>query len=582
MDNSNCESQVLPPKFIQYSGNLTYQPKSERNFNEIYESVISESYVGAAELPHPIILDQAEPKIQTCAICNLKEGETTFKEEAHAIPAFLANRIFFTSEECDTCNSKYGRESDDHLARMTEPMRVLYQMPTRGSPPRSSIKGDTTQFSLDENGITVSFGGPGSHTSVQFDQEAQELHLALPAKDYEPVAALRSILRTFWFFMNPKLRRKFKYILEIATGKSSLQLFNFCIGSLPDRHPHEVTITMWVKMNHNPGLPDVICEMTVGKQWFVIPLPQAGESEFIKFPLPPKRGREDSQPPSLTSHLVRSGNVAIPKIQKISFTFESVKKGSSIPRKTRQIVRQRRGQLPVTVESKSGTKIQKLEPCYLRVKNLNSSARVMEIISPLGITMRYLDKKGAYSDFSFALSPQRMPVGDVLKCVNLVEIMHESGSSMELRGPLGQSLRMFTKLEDSQKPITFNKDLAQRLLDISNFLGRELLYPAQEPSTKDLEQLSICHNVISELVDDSIKGTVSFALKNPEGISKLTSSENTVTLFADSKLLHLCGNSIRFPSYRIELSSCVFESTDQNTRRSEFKYTGVAFKLNSI
>ncbi|PEZ83888.1 hypothetical protein CN374_28115 [Bacillus cereus] len=59
-----------------------------------------------------------EKSSRKCMYCRKIRGETTFKKDAHVIPAGLGNRILFNYNECDTCNEHYFGNYENELANI--------------------------------------------------------------------------------------------------------------------------------------------------------------------------------------------------------------------------------------------------------------------------------------------------------------------------------------------------------------------------------------------------------------------------------------------------------------------------------
>lgn len=51
-----------------------------------------------------MIKDEAPEGVRRCRFCGRDATQTTFRNEAHLIPAFLGNRYLLFYNECDNCN----------------------------------------------------------------------------------------------------------------------------------------------------------------------------------------------------------------------------------------------------------------------------------------------------------------------------------------------------------------------------------------------------------------------------------------------------------------------------------------------
>ncbi|WP_158653878.1 HNH endonuclease [Helicobacter cetorum] len=57
---------------------------------------------------------------RVCRFCNKDFRETSFNNKAHVIPESLGNKILFSSNECDTCNKRFGETIDYSLSKFFE------------------------------------------------------------------------------------------------------------------------------------------------------------------------------------------------------------------------------------------------------------------------------------------------------------------------------------------------------------------------------------------------------------------------------------------------------------------------------
>lgn len=72
-----------------------------------------------------------------CRFCNRKESDgVTFKNKAHIVPEFLGNNVYFTSNECDECNSNLS-EFEQNLKKFLSP--DLYHTSIRNTKKNKSI-----------------------------------------------------------------------------------------------------------------------------------------------------------------------------------------------------------------------------------------------------------------------------------------------------------------------------------------------------------------------------------------------------------------------------------------------------------
>src|SRR5690554_6638537 len=67
-----------------------------------------------------------------CALCGYGKDKVTFKKKSHLLPEALGNKKYFSNEECDACNERFGEEYEDPLAVMLNFQRTF--LGVRGKP----------------------------------------------------------------------------------------------------------------------------------------------------------------------------------------------------------------------------------------------------------------------------------------------------------------------------------------------------------------------------------------------------------------------------------------------------------------
>ena len=98
-------------------------------FDEAYHCVASWRFgfgQDATEAQLRTTLGTRSPR--KCSICGRGPNSAppaTFRKVAHVVPESLGNRWLTTYDECDDCNSRFGRELEDDLGKMTLPDRAM-------------------------------------------------------------------------------------------------------------------------------------------------------------------------------------------------------------------------------------------------------------------------------------------------------------------------------------------------------------------------------------------------------------------------------------------------------------------------
>ena len=105
-----------------------------------------------------------------CRFCGKSMPDTTFKEEAHAIPMALGNRWYFNNYECDQCNHFFGEEIEPHLVQWLGIMTLFSMVRGRNGIPAKRY----------ENGM------------IRFDEENHRMEIIQTVKDAAQIEALKN------------------------------------------------------------------------------------------------------------------------------------------------------------------------------------------------------------------------------------------------------------------------------------------------------------------------------------------------------------------------------------------------------
>lgn len=103
----------------------------------------------------PIVAGELREKMQVgvegsvdnpiCRFCGLGPDKTTFDLVPHAVPEFIGNTKLIATDECDTCNNKFGGTIESDLANYLGIERILTGMKGKNGLPKEKLKGGSIQ-----------------------------------------------------------------------------------------------------------------------------------------------------------------------------------------------------------------------------------------------------------------------------------------------------------------------------------------------------------------------------------------------------------------------------------------------------
>ncbi len=164
-----------------------------------------------------------------CSLCSKKSPEVTFKKKSHIIPESLGNKIYFSNEECDDCNEKFGNELENELAKYFNLNRVWRGVKGKKSEPKIKLKNDGDIVYKDGEGIRIS-ANLEENKDYEIDEKNNLIKLHLAPVPLKPAKAILSILKSAWLFMSKETRESAKEILDyLNKEKQKLEYYNINI-----------------------------------------------------------------------------------------------------------------------------------------------------------------------------------------------------------------------------------------------------------------------------------------------------------------------------------------------------------------
>jgi len=148
-------------------------------------------------------LDLAGPKKQrlgvrsprVCRYCQKSPPETTFKQEAHAIPECLGNRRLISLDECDRCNQQFSQTFEHHFDGFTRPMRTAEAIRGKnGVPGYKSPDGKArVKHNASRNNFNIQEEERGAILAE--DEQAKALVLTLKSQPHVPLEVYRCLVK---------------------------------------------------------------------------------------------------------------------------------------------------------------------------------------------------------------------------------------------------------------------------------------------------------------------------------------------------------------------------------------------------
>jgi hypothetical protein len=235
-----------------------------------------------------------------CRFCGKDRTQTTFDNEAHAIPEFVGNKKLIAYYECDACNTKFSTLLETHMASYMKLWHTLAQVKGKKGVP--SFKTNQKKSRIDLTAEFVKISESVDDVLTEIDEENKTITFNTTRPSYIPIAIYKCLTKMALTIMPEEELGKFKttmaWINEINHEesphnlKSLIALFTVAEGV----HPYWFVTTALLKRKENApdNVPYMVFLLAYANYTFQIYLPlcqedkryAGGEFSMIYIPTP--------------------------------------------------------------------------------------------------------------------------------------------------------------------------------------------------------------------------------------------------------------------------------------------------------
>jgi hypothetical protein len=133
---------------------------------------------------------------KTCKFCSKTSNETTFNNVPHVIPELFGKNNFTNNEECDNCNTLFGRFETD-LANYVSPYLTLIGQRTKSKVPIfQSRKGENQRSTMIKNiNGNPHFNFGNNLSDFEYDYQNNQLNVTLKKKKFVPINVYKGLVK---------------------------------------------------------------------------------------------------------------------------------------------------------------------------------------------------------------------------------------------------------------------------------------------------------------------------------------------------------------------------------------------------
>lgn len=220
----------------------------------------------------------ADKKRRKCRFCGKDHHEVTFKNKSHAISEALGNKTVFCQEECDSCNSKFGKGIETELIAFLNFSRTFYGILGKGNN-IPKYKGKNFSMNLDES------------KKIQLEVEAEKIESVIDTGlETHDIIIKQNLYRALCKFVisvidSDQLAALEKCIEWINGGITLDRLPPIWATTVNDNHSEFPRLAVYIRKTSDTELPHVVGNFRfTNAVWiFILPCSSLDELCFVDF-----------------------------------------------------------------------------------------------------------------------------------------------------------------------------------------------------------------------------------------------------------------------------------------------------------
>ena len=165
--------------------------------------------------------DRGQKKLYTdypCRYCG-QSDTNQFKNKSHALPESLGNNFLISGDECDECNTDFGR-IEDELVKFYGNLRTILGTPNKNARPKSKL--GSRRLSRNDNQISLRTGHMSDVSLTRDPDGSTRLVSQLPKCKYRPYDAFLAIQKCAVSMLDRSHLPRFSSIIEIMRFRQQI------------------------------------------------------------------------------------------------------------------------------------------------------------------------------------------------------------------------------------------------------------------------------------------------------------------------------------------------------------------------
>ena len=215
---------------------------------------------------------------RVCRYCGKRMPDTTFKNDSHTISRSLGNIYFFTNDECDACNSKFGKTIEQEFLNYVSLYRTLASG-YNGHDYFTTNINNACKIAIDQKTNKIDFKIL-DRSKIKIYDSIDQVNLDIEGGDINFVDVYRALTKFVIGMLPDDELPKFKETIEWVNGNKRLFLPDVkeTIYKEPESHPF---INMFFRKGQSDKYPYLVADFNVLQLEFLYVIPGCVEDKFM-------------------------------------------------------------------------------------------------------------------------------------------------------------------------------------------------------------------------------------------------------------------------------------------------------------
>ena len=141
---------------------------------------------------------------RVCRYCGRSKPEVKFKKEAHSVPELLGNKNLISYDECDACNTQFGKTIENDLAAMLNLPLIFSSEPGKKTSKKHKFKASddkVTEILTKQDELTVTDHHVTEAMKIDLEAGRYELDGSMKSGSFIPINAFKSLVKAGFALM---------------------------------------------------------------------------------------------------------------------------------------------------------------------------------------------------------------------------------------------------------------------------------------------------------------------------------------------------------------------------------------------